>query len=575
MQPGESYQFGPFVLDTGRMSLARDDRELELRPKAYQTLLVLVRNAGRVVSKDELVAAVWPNVVVNDDALAQCVRDVRKAIADNGHHYIRTLSRRGYMFNQPVLPRVRVRRAVFGSVAALPFETGSPGDGYLAEGVAETLVNGLVRLRHLRVAPKASVRADARPGTSPRDIGCELGVEAILTGRVTTSGERVRVEIDLSDVEYDAHIGSFASDGRLSELQSIQDRILIDVAEALGAAARPGAELRLLSSHPDAYRAYLQGRHQWNHRSDFAGAVACFRRAIDLDAEFAAAHSALADCFVTMGKASHLPPAEAFAAARLHAGRAVELDQSMAEPFASLGFVRLYYDWDWPGAEAQFRRAIGIDPGYAISHEWFSVFLLIAGRQSEAIAEIDLAHRLDRLSMAIHSTRGFHYYYEQRYEDAVRYFQFVLSLTPDFSPSHLWLGRTSQELGRFDDANEQYRGVAERAPDWCVAIAARGCAAGEAGYRAEAIGALRELEALAQRAFVSPYSVAVVHAGLGDHESALAWLERAFEERSNWLVWLRLDPRWSTMRADPRFEALVRRMGFPTGSAGLKRGSLE
>ena len=264
-----------------------------------------------------------------------------------------------------------------------------------------------------------------------------------------------------------------------------------------------------------------------------------------------------------MGKASYIPPAEAFPAARWHATKALELDPSLSEPLASLGFVKLYFEWDWAAAEAEFQRAVALDPNYAVSHEWYSVFLLIAGRQTEAIREIQLAHRLDPLSMSINSTLGFHYYYAAQYDDAAKQLRFVLEMTKDFSPAHLWLGRTYQELGRLEEALEEFRWVGERAPQWCVAVAARGFVAGIAGRSEEARSSLAELKSLSGHRFVTSYSVALVHAGLGDNDAAFASLDRAFDERSNWLVWLRLDPRWKRLRSDARFEELVGRMHFP------------
>ena len=271
MQPAEQYRFGPFLLDTGRMSLMQGVEQIELRPKAFETLLMLLRRAGRVLSKDELVAGVWSDVIVNDDALAQCVRDVRHALRDDDQRYVRTVPRRGYMFVHPVV-----------------------------------------------------------------------------------------------------------------EGQSEQARL-----------TRP------ITSNTDALHAYLRGRHGWAQRSEsgMLQGIEHFQKAIVLDPGLAAAHSGLADCYVSLGKASQMHPAAAFQSARQHAIRALELDSGIAEPLASLGFVKLYFDWDWAGAEAEFQRAIALDPHYSVSHEWYSVFLLITGRRAEALYEIQLAHRLDPLQL--------------------------------------------------------------------------------------------------------------------------------------------------------------------------------
>jgi DNA-binding winged helix-turn-helix (wHTH) protein/Flp pilus assembly protein TadD len=315
----------------------------------------------------------------------------------------------------------------------------------------------------------------------------------------------------------------------------------------------------------DAYRSYLRGRFDWNQRSE-AGlrrATEHFTRTVEIDPNFSPAYSGLADCLATLGYLSWLAPGEAFPAARRHATKALKLDGSLAEAHASLGFVKLYFDWDWAGAEAEFQRAIGLDPNYAASHQWYSIFLLAAGRPGDALREIQLAHQPDPLSLPVNSDLGFHYYYTGRYDEAVKQLKFALELNKDFPPAHLWLGRTYQELGRFDDALAEFHRVEEKLPEWPVSIAARGFVAGIAGRTDEAQNTLLELRRLAGKKFVTPYGVALVHAGLGQWDSAFAWLNKAFDERSHWLVWLRLDPRWRGLRSDPRFAELVSRVGFP------------
>jgi DNA-binding winged helix-turn-helix (wHTH) protein/Flp pilus assembly protein TadD len=330
--------------------------------------------------------------------------------------------------------------------------------------------------------------------------------------------------------------------------------------------AHDAAQARAFSEdNADAYRAYLQGRHDWNQRSEVSlrRAIGHFERAIQIDPRFAPAYSGLADCYATLGYLSHLAPDEAFPASRQHATRALELDTSLAEAHASLGFVKLYFDWDWRGAEAEFQRAIALDPNYAPTHEWYSIFLLAAGRPSDAFREIQFASHRDPLSLPINSDLGFHYYYTGKYDEAVKQLKFVLELNEDFPPAHLWLGRTYQELGKFDDALAEFQHVQEKLPEWPVSLAARGFVAGIAGRADEAQNILAELETLAGRKFVTSYGLALVHAGLGQNDAAFASLNKAFDERSHWLVWLRLDPRWAALRRDPRFAELVSRMAFP------------
>jgi DNA-binding winged helix-turn-helix (wHTH) protein/Tfp pilus assembly protein PilF len=323
--------------------------------------------------------------------------------------------------------------------------------------------------------------------------------------------------------------------------------------------------VRSVTENADAYRAYLRGRHDWNQRSEdgLKRAIESFLRAVYIDPGFAAAYSGLADCYAALGYLSYMAPAETFTAARRHARKALELDATLAEPHASLGLVKLYFEWDWLGADAEFQRAIALDPDYAPTHEWYSIYLLAAGRAAEAFREIQLARQRDPLSLPINSDLGFHHYYTGRYDEAVKQLKFVLEMNRNFAPAHLWLGRTFQELGKFDDALAEFQQVEEVLLEWPVSIAARGFVAAAAGRTDDAQQILAELERLASRKFVTSYGIGLVYAGLGQDDAAFASLNKAFDERSHWLVWLRLDPRWNTLRPDPRFAELVRRMRFP------------
>lgn len=322
---------------------------------------------------------------------------------------------------------------------------------------------------------------------------------------------------------------------------------------------------RVTTENTDAYRAYLQGRHDWGRRSEEAlkRAAEHFQYAISLDPEFAAAYSGLADCYATMGSLSHLAPTDAFPVARRYATRALELDPSLAEAHASLGFVELYFDWNWSAAETEFQRSIALDRDYPATYQWYGIYLMAAARPADALAQMQRARRRDPLSLPINTDIGFCHYYAGQYEEAAKQLQFVLELSSEFSPAHLWLGRTYQELGRYEDAIAAFRHVEDRLPDWPVPSAARGFVEAIAGRAAAARETLRELEILSERKFVTSYGLALVHAALGENDVAFAWLDQAFAERSHWLIWLRLDPRWKSLRPDPRFTECVGRIGYP------------
>ena len=473
-------------------------------------------------------------------------------------------------FGAIVLWRAQPHRAVaiFNSVAVLPFVSDRPDNGYLADGLTEAIVNGLVQLQILRVAPRASTLRYKGAAVKASDAGRELNVATVVTATISDHDNDLRIQVDLVDVARHSQIWGARYQGGASQLVHLQTQILQDLPRALGVPLQEPDAQRLArqpSENADAYRTYLQGRYEWNQRSEAAlrSAIGRFGQAIAIDPQFAAAYSGLADTYSVLGYLSFLSPADTFPEAKRHAIKALELDPSLAEAHASLGFVKLYFEWDWPGAEAAFQRAIQLDPSLAASHQWYCIYLLAAGRPAEAFRQIQAAQQRDPLSLSVNTDLGFYYYYTEQYDEAVKQLKLVLQINPDFPPAHLWLGRAYQELGKFDEALSAFRRVEERVHDWSVTIAARGFVAGMARRRQDALDALAELKQLSGRSFVTSYGVALVHAGLGRNDDAFASLNKAFDERSNWLIWLRLDPRWNGLRPDPRFRQLVSRLRFP------------
>jgi tetratricopeptide (TPR) repeat protein len=223
----------------------------------------------------------------------------------------------------------------------------------------------------------------------------------------------------------------------------------------------------------------------------------------------------------------------------------------------------LYHDWNWSGADIQFQRAIALDPGYAPTHQWYATYLMAAARPTDALAEMHRARQRDPLSLPINTDIGFCHYYAGQYNESVKQLEFVLEMSREFPPAHLWLGRSYQELGRYDEAIAAFARVEDRLPEWSVASAARGFVEAIAGRTADARATLRKMEVLSERKFVTSYGLALVHAALEDRNAAFACLERAFAERSHWLIWLRLDPRWKSLRSDPRFKECMSRIGCP------------
>jgi DNA-binding winged helix-turn-helix (wHTH) protein/TolB-like protein/Tfp pilus assembly protein PilF len=601
----EAYSFGRFVLTPRERQLRLDGVPIALAAKAFDVLLVLVRNHGSLVTKEALLEGVWPGVVVDEVNLTVNISAIRKALAAGGkEEWIETVPRHGYRFRGQVKPegpqsapaaRIRSRRlwvgsaalAVFAvafvlwwlvarpdgvrfdSVAVLPFVAASREYEDVADGLTEETINRLAGARALRVSPRTSTLRFKSGSVDAEAVARALGVRAVVTGRVALRGDSFEIQVDLVDALRNAQIWGERYRGSVSDLPSLDGKIAQDILRTAGLGLDPDQTRRIskpLTQNADAYRAYLKGRFNWNQRTEagLKAALTEFERAVSLDPRFAPAYSGLADALTTLGFLSYLSPAESFAVAERHARRAIDIDPSLAEAHASLAYVRFYYHWDWPGAEAAFKRSMELNPGYAVAHQWYSIFLLATGRPAEGFKEILRAQERDPLSLAINTDVGFHHYYNRRYESAVKQLGAVLEMKTDFPPAHLWLGRTYQELKKYPEALQEYRQVSDKIGDWPVAVAARGYVNGISGRTAEAREDLANLANQAEVRFVTAYGVALIHAALGEKDLAFTWLEKAFAERSHWLVWLRLDPRWDAIRADARFEQVLSRVGLPT-----------
>lgn len=629
-----AFRFGAFLLVPGERLLLLDGEAVALTGKAFDLLVVLVGQAGHLVTKDELLRRVWPGLVVEEVNLSVNMSAIRKALARSpgAADWIETVPRQGYRFRAPVAiddvatldknvllraallpappapadapsseaappvaPATAARRAgprpawlaigalaialalglagflsgrdtPYPAVAVLPFATDAPANAPVADGIAEETINALTRIAALRVAPRAS--AFRFRGADPLEAGRRLDAPAVVTGSLARQGERVTLQLELVDVARAAQVWGARYEVALAELPQLQRRVIDDLARTLHVPTARGATGERApdpTRSTDAYQAYLQGLFLWNQRSEPAlrRAVAHFLRAIELDPSFALAHAALADTYTTLGYLSHDAPAATFPVARPYALKAIELDPSLSQAHASLAYIKFYFDWDWAGADESFRRAIELNPNDPVARQWQAVYLLAAGRPDDAMRAVRAAQRLDPLSLAINTDVGFHDYYNGRYPDAIAQLQSVLGMKGDFGPAHLWLARSYLEVGRLDESLAAIRRAEATAPPWPVFVAQRGYTLGVMGRADDARSALDEMQRLSAQRFVTAYGVALVHAGLGDSEQAFAWLDKAFAERSHWLVWLRLDPRWKTLRGDPRFAARVERLRYP------------
>ncbi len=461
----------------------------------------------------------------------------------------------------------RVRPARIGSLAVLPLEnlSGDASQEFFADGMTDELITDLAQIRDLRVISRTSVMRFKGARKPLPQIASELGVDAVVEGTVERAGSRVRVRAQLIRASDDRHLWAESFERDLADVLSLQSEVASGIARQVQVnllAARPGGNRPI---NPTAYEAYLKGRFVWNKRSE-AGlqqGIDFFHQAIAIDPNYAEAYSGLADSYTTLGYLGYFSPRDSFPQARAAAEKAIALDPSLAEPHTSLAYAHLYFDWDWAAAENEFKKAISLNPNYATAHEWYSIYLIAMQRPNEAKAEINRALELDPLSLVINTDVGYQLFYARKYNDAIEQFRKTLQMAPKFGLAHLWLGRAYQQKGMYNEAMEEYRATDAATPNWVVTLAGIGNLEGVANHYDKAREMLSKLAVMSQEKYVTPYGIALIYAGMGDKDQAFHFLNKAVDDRAHWLVWLRFDPRWDDMRADPRYADLERRIGLP------------
>jgi TolB-like protein/DNA-binding winged helix-turn-helix (wHTH) protein/Tfp pilus assembly protein PilF len=460
------------------------------------------------------------------------------------------------------------------SIAVLPFEnlTGSPDQQYLADGMTEETISllGSLSPAQLRVVARTSVMQYLGTRKPVSQIGRELGVGVVLESSLREENGQVRITAQLIRVSDQMHLWAHSYEGDLSSAFAMQSGIASAIAEDLQLHLTPQQQARMSPARrvdPDAYNAYLRGRYFWNLRdeSSLEKASQYFQQAIDRAPDYAAAYSGLADTQSLLAYGNYRAPTDAFSKARSAAEKALQLDPMAAEPHASMGYVKLYYDWDAAGAERELRRAVELNANYANAHDWLGYLLTARRNFSAAAREFRQALTLDPLSVPIRTDAGFGLHYAGDQPGAERELRAALEMNPRFALAHFWLGRVYGAEGRCDTALMELNASEPALRDWQPLMAAKGHFLGKCGQPAEAEAILTRFADLSKTRYVTSYGVALVQAGLGHDEETLNALERAFGERSHWLVWLKLDPRFSTIRNDPRFTNLLSRIGSKDG----------
>ena len=567
------YEFGPFRLDAKERLLLHDGEIVPLTPKAFDMLLALVENSGHLLEKKELMQRLWPDSFVEEGSLAQNISLLRKALGESeSQKFIETVSRRGYRFVASVIlskPEQIADRTI-KSIAVLPFKSLGVGGGdeYLGIGIAETLTTRLSSLKLLTVRATSAVLKYASSEKETVVAGRELEVDTVLEGSIRRLGEQVRVTARLVSVRDGSLLWADKFDEDFTDIFKVEDSISSKVTGALALKLSGEEQKRLTKRYTDnaeAYQFYLKGRYFWNKRTEdgFNRGIAQFKQAVEKDSNYALAYAGLADSYIGLTFYSFTAPSETMPKAKEAAMNALAIDNALAEAHASLAHVLMNYDWNWSEAEKEFKLSIELNPDYATAHQWYAVHYLTArGRPEEALQEMKRALELEPTSLVMNTFMGATLYFAGRYNEAIEQCRRTIEMDPNFAVAHWHLGVAYEQKEMFDDAIAEFQKATTLSGGSPLMKASLGHAYAKANKKDEAIMILDELKELSKQRYMSSYEAAAIYVALGENEQAFQLLERADKEHCFHFVYLKVWPQFSVVRADPRFQDLVERIGL-------------
>jgi len=618
---GTVFEFGEFHLDVANKALLRNGKPVGLTPKVFDTLLLLVERQGQLVEKEEFVQKLWPGTFVEDAALAENISRLRRALGETeGQRWIITVPKRGYRFApdgtkavalQPIgpgstLPKVNpasrlwrkigflaavvllVIAAVYlylsrssqfavipvHSLAVLPLEnlSGDPEQEYFADGMTDDLITQLAKLSSIRVISRTSIMRLKGTRKPLREIARELNVDAVVEGTVTRSPERVRVTAQVVRANPEQHLWAESYDRPLGDVVLLQGELAKEISRAIRIQLTPREQTRLASArpvNPEAYEACLKGRYFWSKRTEATTkkAIEYFQLAIEKEPSYALAYAGLADSYASPALAEALqesvPPTDAFPRAKAAASRALELDDTLGEAHASLATFKFLYDRDWTASEAEFKRALELNPNYANAHIWYAQSLVWMQRSEEAVAEARRARDIDPLSLVINANLGLILGAAHHYDLGIEQCRKTLDMDPNFALAHYRLGQIFIVRGMNKDAISELEKAIALSGGSPRATAELALAYAQMGNKKQALKLLEDLKQRSKQRYVSPFNLALIYGALGDKNHALEWLEKANEQRSPSLILLNYSPAFRSLRLEPRFIKLVRSAGLP------------
>jgi TolB-like protein/Tfp pilus assembly protein PilF len=570
------YDFDNFRLDANERVLLRQGELVPLTPRVFDTLLCLVRHHGKVLRKDELMAEIWPDAVVEENNLNQNVSTLRRVFRESRgeNRYIVTVPGRGYRFAAPVVESVGDTKVQsLQTVAVLPFVniSADPENAYFCEGLAEELLNALARVDGIRVAARTSAFAFAGKNASVSEIAAALGVKSILEGSVRRSGNRLRITAQLVNASDGYQLWSQRYDREMGDIFDVQEEITLAVVDALKVQLLGKEKVALLKRHTentDAYHLYLKGRYFWfkSNPHEFRKSREYFQRAVQVDPAYTLGYFGLASFYGFASSWGFMPPEQGWPPMEAATMKALALDDTVAEVHHGLAALKWVYYRDWAGADHAFQRAIELNPHVGAIRSHYSIFLSVIGKLDEAVEQGKLALELDPLAIRLHRNQALRYYFARRYDEAVRQYADALELDPNDALLHEELGDVYEQMGRQAEAIDEWEKALSLAGDVELAGMVARIYADEGFAAAIQVFAEKRLEKLNERVgrgeYVPAAHLARSYLRLGDESEAFHWLEKARDERNAFPLLMKRDPFYDSLRSHPRFAGILTTMNL-------------
>jgi TolB-like protein/Tfp pilus assembly protein PilF len=568
-------RFGSFEFETRNCVLRKDGKLVKLQPQPAKILSLLISRRTEIVTREELRQEIWGNDTFVDfeHNLNFSVRQIRVALHDNAGkpRFIETLPRRGYRFVASIEQVQPESANTIKSLAVLPLENLSQDSEqeYFADGITDELITELAKIKGLRVISRTSVQPFKRVCKPLPEIARRLNVDAVVEGTVLRNGNRVRITAQLINARREEHLWAESYEHDLGGVLRLQAEVAHEIANQIHVTLIAEQESRLKSARyvdPAAYDCYLRGRYFWNKRTEdnLQRAKEYFEQAIEKEPGYALAHSGLADTYFYRGYTfGRMAPKDAMPKARAVALKALELDDSLGESHVSLALVKFLFDWDLPGADWEFKKALELNPNYATAHHAYSALLAATGRKQEAIAEAKRALEIDPLSIPINNILGEMYMFAGEWDLAIEQYRKTIEMDPHVWLPHENLAIAFEEIGKHSEAVEEYlKAQVASGADLEILTQLREAhrASGLCGFRRKQL----EFDLARWNGWhLDTFHMGAQYARLGELDEALVWLEKAYDARSGGMVWMKLYPYFKNLYSDASFQDLVRRVGLP------------